>query len=127
MDRRQLLSRLPLIPTAVAAVAGGAACVAGDEPSELMRLFSAWDACDRAAWDVETDAQSDAICDRMRQLETAIMAIPATTAGEFAAKLIVFTSYGDWLPSHEFIAEASRICGASRAGALSDATAERAQ
>lgn len=126
MDRRQLLSRLPIMTTAVAAaVHGPTAMAAADEPSELMRLFSAWDACDRAAWDVESDEQSDAICDRMRQLETAMMAIPAATAVEFAAKLIVFTSYGDWMPSREFIAEAARICGASRADALADATAER--
>ena len=73
---------------------------------------------------MESDEQSDAICDRLRQLETAIMAVPATTAGEFAAKLIVFTSYGDWMPSREFIAEAAGICGASRAVALADATAK---
>ena len=114
MDRRQLLSRLPLIPTAVAAIAGGASSVAGHELSELMRLFGAWDGCDRAAWDVETDEQSDAIYERMRQLEAAIMEIPAETAAEFAAKVVVATSYGDWLPSREFVAEAARLCGASR-------------
>lgn len=125
MDRRQLLSRLPIMTTAVAAaVHGPTAVAAADEPSELMHLFRAWDAYDRAAWDVESDEQSDAIYDRLRQLETAMMAIPAATAVEFAAKLIVLTSYGDWMLSREFIAEAARICGASRADSLAVASAE---
>ena len=95
------------------------------EQSELIRLFSDWDACDREAWHVESDEESDALCDRMHQIEIAMIAIPATTAAEFAAKIIAFTSYGDWLPSREFIAESAAVCGASRASELAGATAER--
>ena len=116
MDRRQVLTRLPLVPVAVAGLT--TETLAAAAPSELMRLFGEWDACDRGAWLVENDEQSDALCDQMGQLETAMMAIPATTAGEFAAKLIVYTGYGDWLPSRQIIAEAARVCGASRAGVL---------
>ena len=123
MDRRQILSRLPLIPMAVAGVASET--LAAAEPSELMRLFGEWDACDRGAWLVESDEQSDALCDQMRRIETSMTAIPATTPAEFAAKIIAFTSYGDWMPSREFIAESARACGASRASDLAGSTAER--
>ena len=123
MDRRQVLTRFPLIPIAVAGIPDGTLAAAA--PSELMRLFDEWDACDRAAWQVESDEQSNALCDQMRQIEISMIAIPATTAAEFAAKIIAFTSYGDWMPSRELIAEAARACGASRAFELAGATSER--
>jgi hypothetical protein len=123
MDRRQVLTRLPLVPVAVTGLT--TETLAAAAPSELMRLFEEWDACDRGAWLVESVEQSDALCDQMRRIETAMLAIPATTAAEYAAKIVALTSYGDWMPSRKFIAESARLCGASRASEPASATAER--
>ncbi len=88
--RRTLLKAAPALLVAPAAVAG--------EPSDIMRRFkecvALFDAlCTEGSFSEEGEYKLAA--DLLRKMEAELMAIPATTAEELAAKVHVWTLYGE--------------------------------
>lgn len=65
--------------------------------SSIMTLFREFEAKHRQAGDMSLEEEiAIGLLDECRNLEKRIMTIPAASARDLAAKLIVNTSYGDW-------------------------------
>lgn len=68
------------------------------EPSEIMRLMGecvALEAYINGPDSPKDDASSDKLCGELRALEKRLVAIPARTAKELAAKVLIWTAYAD--------------------------------
>ncbi|MFI0844472.1 hypothetical protein [Mesorhizobium sp. IMUNJ 23232] len=61
----------------------------------IMKLFDEWDALYRYTYHLECpDDEMDGYTDRMLELERQIVALPASTAVDLAAKIVALTGYG---------------------------------
>lgn len=88
ITRRAALAVIPSIAIVPAAAAPA------DSP--IMVLFWQWEAIYRQSWDDETSEEEAEECfDQMADLEARLLATPVTDAKDLAAKLIVYTMYGD--------------------------------
>lgn len=79
--------------------------------SPIMTLFREWETKYAEAGDEAktSDSQSDALLDQCRAIEQQMIPLLATSAGDFAAKFIVRTAYGDFCPADDLIAEAKAL------------------
>lgn len=91
----------------------------------ILSLFQKWDALYQEGYDLsksEKAVERDIVI--MRRYERKIMALPTTCAADFAAKVIVFTSYGDFAlqedGTHDLIAEAKSLTSTEVRATISD-------
>jgi len=85
-------------------------------PSPIMGMFREWQAkYERACAPTLPYQEVDSILDECRELERRMLAIPASSAGDFAAKLLAITSYGEYSLEDDaggrFMAEARALAG----------------
>lgn len=78
--------------------------------SAVMMLFREWEANYQAAA-VGPEEACNSHMDRCREVERRMMAVPAITAADFAAKYIVASGYGDWIVEGDMMGEALRLAG----------------
>src|SRR5688572_30386705 len=94
-DRTTIARRAVLKAAPAAAAAVALPAVAAELESEIMRLFAIWIGerteldSDPEDWPAE---RLDAACERLRELEAAMNAIPSRTAREVAAKVLADTA-----------------------------------
>lgn len=115
-SRRNFLTTAPAFSFASLMASGATA--ADETDSEIMRLYREWHVLDEwvegPATNGVADDEIDQACDELRAIERRMMAIPATTAAEFAAKVVVNTCKGRCLDDWESGAlgkEARRLVG----------------
>lgn len=60
--------------------------------TSIMAIFAEWKSAHLRAEATKNDEECDKLCDRMSELEAQIMAIPATTPEETAAKVVAITN-----------------------------------
>lgn len=91
MKRREILAA----PLALAALAVPSFAVASTE-SEILRLYAEWRETETFANKHGiTDAEFDEAETRLNDLQARILAIPATSAQDLAAKVTIVAYYGD--------------------------------
>lgn len=91
MKRRETFSA----PLALAALAAPSIAGASTE-SEILRLYAEWKATEAFANSQGiTDAEFAKAEAQMADLQSRILAMPATTASELAAKVAMVADYGD--------------------------------
>jgi hypothetical protein len=79
--------------------------------SPIMTLFREWEAkfSESADQTKTTDKQSDLLLDQCRAIENQMIPLPASSASDFAAKVIVVTGYGGFAPTDDLLAEAKAL------------------
>ncbi|MGP2491056.1 hypothetical protein ACTDI4_05440 [Mesorhizobium sp. PUT5] len=108
------------LTAALAGVSASVAATAEPQPSPIMGLFREWEAKYAQTSDpAPSDEEVDRILDECRELERRMLAIPASSAGDFAAKLLAITSYGQYSLEDDaggsFMAEARALAGVEAA------------
>src|SRR5688500_15838715 len=93
LTRRAALGAIASLP----AVGGATAALAVPaEPSPILALFREWAAMFDEAANSDGNESQSARLDICYDLEKRMAALPSTSAADMAAKLIAFTSYGEW-------------------------------
>lgn len=97
MSRRTLLTALP---------ASGAAAVyplsaLADAPTPIIGLFRQWERANKDAQGASQEERDRAV-DLMTALESRMLALPSQSVADLAAKIAVYSSWGDFeLPGRE--------------------------
>lgn len=107
--RRAFLKGLPVVTAAIAAPV-----MAQATETPVMALFRQWEYAHTAGNDMSlTEAESEAWCEVMSDLERRIVNTPSQTAQDVAAKVLAWTNYGDytldWQGGAAFWEEAKRL------------------
>lgn len=114
IDRRRLL----LGTGATAAGLGALSVLPASTESTIVTLFREWERLYRAACNLDLpEDEAVRLLDAMREHERQICSLPATSATDFAAKLVAFTNYGDFMltPANgvDLVREAVELIGAT--------------
>jgi len=107
LPRRTVLACGPLLVVGLSSTATPTQAL----ESEIQPLFQQW-ATTRTAASSGTEAECDAAVDRLTELEEQICALPSRSAADFAAKIVAWSSWGDFgLPEedHPIWAEARAL------------------
>ncbi len=120
LTRRSILQSAPAVGLAALVPA---AAVAEPQASPIMGMFREWQAkYEQACAPTLPYSEVDRVLDECRELERRMLAIPASSAGDFAAKLLAITSYGQYSLEDDaggrFMAETLALAGVEAAPTL---------